>query len=451
MTNKKHLKKVSRKKQTNKSKTCKRTNKSKTCKQTNKKYGGNGRLNFYDYLTSNKDDDDILFLTIWYDELKPFEQDILNNTFLENNNEIHLENGCFLLGKGSFGVVYLNSPKKKKKTPNFKTEWEEKQNEYLEWREKKRINKSIYGNVIKVIQNNKKIDNNNFFEENIKELFFVKKVVNHHLGNPEPLHVVDIQHFLIDFDFDKSTLFFVMERFEFTLTELISKKKNIIQKGGVLINQNGVLESVFNARIGEIPTEKCLETKIHDNNSLLDELKNTFQFKKQIMIQIIQGLIQIHDAEVVHCDLKPDNIFINMDNSDFLQVCIADFGTAKNYDDIEQVTGTPLYMSPEYLLNFYKREPVYQKFFYDIYSLGIICFGLFSPFKTWINFFQNNEEILKQKIITGEYLNDITNFFDKQNDIPVSVKIFILNCVNPDSSIRPSANQCLEMVNKWTE
>ena len=138
-----------------------------------------------------------------------------------------------------------------------------------------------------------------------------------------------------------------------------------------------------------------------------------------------------------------------MDNSDFLQVCIANFGVAKNNNEIKQVTGTPLYMPPDYLFYFYERKPFHQKFCFDIYSLGIICFQLFSPFDTWRKY-ENGKKFIKKPKMISDYFDDyITN--NMQNDIPDSVKNFILNCVNPYCSNRPSAIQCLEMANEWTD
>lgn len=54
----------------------------------------------------------------------------------------------------------------------------------------------------------------------------------------------------------------------------------------------------------------------------------------------------LYENGVVHRDIKPENILIH--NGDFK---IADFGLAKNVDDLEIVgnmsaKGTPLYMAP---------------------------------------------------------------------------------------------------------
>src|SRR5271167_187046 len=75
-------------------------------------------------------------------------------------------------------------------------------------------------------------------------------------------------------------------------------------------------------------------------------------------VQIAKGLAAAHSKNVVHCDLKPENIFVTADN----QVKILDFGLAKpaspraegeattgETESIEIVIGTPSYMSPEHM------------------------------------------------------------------------------------------------------
>ena len=73
--------------------------------------------------------------------------------------------------------------------------------------------------------------------------------------------------------------------------------------------------------------------------------------KKNIIMHIIfgicLGLKEIHQHNLIHRDLKPDNIFLNAD----LTVKIGDFGISKklqNANDYAKTqTGTMLYMAPE--------------------------------------------------------------------------------------------------------
>jgi serine/threonine protein kinase len=53
---------------------------------------------------------------------------------------------------------------------------------------------------------------------------------------------------------------------------------------------------------------------------------------KDILRQILQGLSFIHTEGILHRDLKPHNILLNIDMNNALEVKIADFGLARTYN-----------------------------------------------------------------------------------------------------------------------
>lgn len=94
-----------------------------------------------------------------------------------------------------------------------------------------------------------------------------------------------------------------------------------------------------------------------------------------IIFQVCSAIDTAHKLGIVHCDLKPDNIFLEEDEeSNFVQ--ILDFGIAKLSEQLVGITlsgtilGTPLYMSPEQLES---REVDFRT---DIYSLGVILYEM---------------------------------------------------------------------------
>lgn len=103
---------------------------------------------------------------------------------------------------------------------------------------------------------------------------------------------------------------------------------------------------------------------------------------RQLTKQIVQGLRAFQRADMVHQDLKPENIMINQDG----RIKILDFGTVK-IAGIEEMTspldksipqGSVNYVAPEYLLG----EP--GNFRSDLFSLGVIVYEMITgklPFK----------------------------------------------------------------------
>ncbi|APW44231.1 protein kinase domain-containing protein [Rhodoferax saidenbachensis] len=93
-----------------------------------------------------------------------------------------------------------------------------------------------------------------------------------------------------------------------------------------------------------------------------------------IALQVAFALSQIHALDIVHRDVKPDNLMLRADGS----VALIDFGVAKHVgQDLEQtqqgdIVGSPYYLSPEQAAG----RPVSPAS--DIYSLGVIFFEMVS-------------------------------------------------------------------------
>ena len=103
----------------------------------------------------------------------------------------------------------------------------------------------------------------------------------------------------------------------------------------------------------------------------LSEKISKFLFK-----QIILGLQHIHSHNIVHRDVKLENILIDLNNT--IKIC--DFGIGRvlsNPDDLlYDQCGTPMYMAPEIL--FSSQDKGYKGFPVDIWSAGIALYIMLS-------------------------------------------------------------------------
>lgn len=96
----------------------------------------------------------------------------------------------------------------------------------------------------------------------------------------------------------------------------------------------------------------------------------------QIIGQVCKALSKAHAQQIVHRDIKADNIFL-VQSDDEIFVKVLDFGIAKTHDDAPSshltstgaVVGTPHTMSPEQILS-----SKHVDFRSDLWSLGVVAY-----------------------------------------------------------------------------
>ncbi|XP_060805073.1 serine/threonine-protein kinase D1 [Amyelois transitella] len=91
---------------------------------------------------------------------------------------------------------------------------------------------------------------------------------------------------------------------------------------------------------------------------------------KFLVAQILVALKHLHEKNIVHCDLKPENVLLTSDE-ELPQVKLCDFGFARIIGEKSfrrSVVGTPAYLAPEVLRNKgYNRS-------LDMWSVGVIVY-----------------------------------------------------------------------------
>lgn len=117
--------------------------------------------------------------------------------------------------------------------------------------------------------------------------------------------------------------------------------------------------------------------------TLKEVIRQHFQLKNaplsigralDIAIKICSGIGYAHRANLVHCDVKSQNILVASDG----RIKVTDFGIARALSDssllydIEVVWGTPQYFSPEQAAG---QTPTPAS---DVYSIGVIMFEMLS-------------------------------------------------------------------------
>ena len=145
---------------------------------------------------------------------------------------------------------------------------------------------------------------------------------------------------------------------------------------------------------------------------------------RRLLEQIAKGLQAFHRLEMVHQDLKPDNILIDGTGT----VKIIDFGATRvagleeNATAIEQINllGAALYAAPEYFLG----EAGTTRS--DVYSLGIVAYQMLSgrfPYGTQVP--KSRTRAAQKKLVYQSVLSE-------EREIPAWVDDAIRKAVHPD-------------------
>ena len=204
-------------------------------------------------------------------------------------------------------------------------------------------------------------------------------------------------------------------KLETTIMKILSKSNNIVK----------IFETY------ETKKHICIVMEYICAGDLLSYIKKrgklTEPVAKFIFKQIILALKFIHENNIVHRDIKLDNILIDLDNN--IKVC--DFGVSKiiEKDDImTEQCGTPAYIAPEILLN-----KGYTGFGVDVWSAGVVLYAMLSgtiPFKG------SDMKELHNLIISGNYQEikdiskDASNLIKKIFEVDPKKRITTENILN---------------------
>ncbi len=106
-------------------------------------------------------------------------------------------------------------------------------------------------------------------------------------------------------------------------------------------------------------------------NLVMEEARLHPAHSLKLVMDILLGLEHAHSRGIVHCDIKPENILLQIQPVGWLGR-ISDFGIAQLSQDLNQdfnTTGSPAYMAPERFYGQYSPAS-------DLYAVGIILFEL---------------------------------------------------------------------------
>lgn len=174
-------------------------------------------------------------------------------------------------------------------------------------------------------------------------------------------------------------------------------KKKVLREIFILkkINHENVIKLL---EVFETPDHVLIVMEYAGGGDLLHMVKSRKYLCEEealpIFRQIVYGLAHIHSRNVIHRDIKLDNILL--DDEGAVKIC--DFGVSKIIDKdvtIYDQCGTPAYIAPEIITGV-----GYKGFYVDHWSLGVLLYAMLCgtvPFKA------GNMKDLHELIIKGKF------------------------------------------------
>jgi hypothetical protein len=162
------------------------------------------------------------------------------------------------------------------------------------------------------------------------------------------------------------------------------------------------------------------------------------QVATRIVKEVTCALCAIHEAGLVHCDLKLENILLRDDGS----VAIADFGCARAASVCEEsaIVGTPQYMSPE-SINDPSTAFTTKR---DVWALGCCAVTIFTGVLPWSH--MRFESKIPMLFHIGNSHSERPFLDEVIATLPAVMRSIVVDCLEHDHNKRPDAAKLLPLL-----
>lgn len=163
----------------------------------------------------------------------------------------------------------------------------------------------------------------------------------------------------------------------------------------------------------------------------------SFERRCSIAVACLRALkAQVHDSGVIHCDIKPDNIMVNVTETGVVEVNMIDFNLSCYQDDKvdkEYAYGAPLYLPYESLKMDKNTGEAFESPKRDVYSLGIT---LGQVFGATLEHIQTREDLIRFAE-NYQFFGLFNGLSDVSDELKADVQALLLRMVARDPAQRP--------------
>ena len=345
---------------------------------------------------------------------------------IQNLGEEQKKIGKSLFSKQSKEKISFEPNIKENKSNKEKSTFQRRNNRSISLVQKKKLGSQIFKDELKI-----KVSINNLVNE-IQGLPTMKYKVTNKIGEGSYGAVY--------------LAFNIYTKQKVAIKRIVKNEENKIDELE-LINEINILKKLSHPNILKIIEFYQSEHSYYiitdhcSNGELYDQIKYKYNENQLAVLfyQMFSGIAYLHDKNIVHRDLKLENILISeievdkKTNDRFFWIKIIDFGTAKIFEKNKKeksVVGSSYYIAPEVLKKSYNEKC-------DTWSIGVILYMLIvgrAPFDG-----VDDDEIISN-IKKGKYNSNHKKLIESSKEVQDLVKKLLL----VDSKKRLSAIDALK-------
>ena len=345
---------------------------------------------------------------------------------IQNLGEEQKKIGKSLFSKQSKEKISFDPNIKENKSNKEKSTFQRRNNRSISLVQKKKLGSQIFKDELKI-----KVSINNLVNE-IQGLPTMKYKVTNKIGEGSYGAVY--------------LAFNLYTKQKVAIKRIVKNEENKIDELE-LINEINILKKLSHPNILKIIEFYQSEHSYYiitdhcSNGELYDQIKYKYNENQLAVLfyQMFSGIAYLHTNNIVHRDLKLENILISeievdkKTNDRYFWIKIIDFGTAKYFEKNKKeksVVGSSYYIAPEVLKKSYNEKC-------DTWSIGVILYMLIvgrAPFDG-----VDDEEIISN-IKKGKYNSSHKKLIESSNEVQDLVKKLLL----VDSKKRLSAIDALK-------
>lgn len=219
------------------------------------------------------------------------------------------------------------------------------------------------------------------------------------------------------------------KRLVYGMESILQNEFLVLKK--VSMNHDNILTLVDNF---ETKDELYLVTEIAYGGDLFDRVieceKLDENQAREVIGSLVSAVAYLHANNIIHKDIKAENVLFKSKSNQNMKVLLADFGLAKIVDPNEKLQsfcGTLSYMAPEML------DRAGHDFASDMWSLGVLVYFVLCGY---MPFDCETDDETKNAIQTADYTYDPPEYWQH---VSFEAKDFIDKCFDLDPTTRITA------------